>query len=142
MIPRTLTAALTSALLALTIGVARGEGAPASTAWGAFFTSLRPVPIKAGSTLELKAGDAVRFQGVTNTWCGDKNSGLEVLEGGGTILDADPMREGKKMNKSGQYGMVRITGLDASSFFVASNTPTKVRLLVTSFSKLGQECGE
>lgn len=135
--------AYTSLIIAAAFGAtAHGKDAAAAGDWGKFYNSLRAVPVKDGSVVELKAGDAIRFQGVTKEWCGEKNSGLEVMAGNGAIHDADPMSEARRMNSTGDYGMVRIAAVEKTSFFVASFTPTKIKLVVADWKKLGQECGE
>jgi hypothetical protein len=121
-----------------TTGYAQGkEGGD----WGAFYASLRVVTIQTNAQVTLNEGQAIRFKGALNAWCGEKNTGIQIISGNGNLLDKSPMATARGMNRSGNYGSVNIAPVKSTSFFVASYTPTVIKLLVTDWKTLGQDCG-
>lgn len=109
--------------------------------WEKFYRSLKIEKISKGKKINLQRGEAVRFSGTTDKWCGNTNSGVKVVNGSGYVFDLDPLLV-VGMNKDGTYGNVNKQPVRDTSFFVAGYSPTTIEILVTDWKVLGQGCGE
>lgn len=120
---------------------------PAGGDWGRFVAGIRVEPHSAGKKITLGEGDALRFQGTTDEWCGEKNSGLQVISGFGMLLDTDlgaVRTYGLKVmaaKADPSMSVVSLSGITDTTLFVASG-PTVIELVSTSSDALGQDCGE
>lgn len=115
--------------------------------WGRFVAGVRVEPHGAGKKVTLGEGDALRFRGTTEEWCGEANSGLRVISGFGMLLDTD-------LGAVRTYGLtfmaakadpnmsvVNLSGITDTTLFVAT-APTVIELVSASSDALGQNCGE